>query len=445
MHKAFYHPRLGGLLSIAAILTFASHGARAAAAPVNLLPNSQWEIMSAEGVGTKWNVEGAGTMAPVSFTGYSVGSNSVTVFVKGSTGELKVGDLIYLGSTSGIDPALLASWMRVTAVKANASFTVRCPHGLSPRVSSGGRAIPAAVAGTGAIGTGDAADGGWKKTTSMPIWREDNPVNLPPDAYYALAAHKDIGGPEAIWWEGPHDVTRFRSHTVSLGVWVYHKIHGGSGTWQAYIKTDGAGGRRVVSAAAPAVSGAYRWETVTFAVPADATYIQAGVLLNGAAGDTYYLADPVFAVASELDPSSYTKPQETLFPLVHISPADWINATLVFNAACGFGYCFGFDAYAETQGAIAPTVVHAFGELEGIDSGPVVRGPGGSRLMAWYDREAAPERSGGFLAQYAADVKSFSNSFDMPFDGTGHAVLVSGVADDSWYNVSLEFDGFYLQ
>jgi hypothetical protein len=65
--------------------------------------------------------------------------------------------------------------------------------------------------------------------------------------------------------------------------------------------------------------------------------------------------------------------------------------------------------------------------------------------MAWYDREAAPERSGGFLAQYAADVKSFSNSFDMPFDGTGHAVLVSGVADDSWYNVSLEFDGFYLQ
>jgi hypothetical protein len=445
MNKRNFDLILQAALLIAAAWMFTAAPVAAFSAPMNLLPNTQWEIMSAEGAGTKWNVEGAGTMAPVAFSGYSVGANKVTFAVSGSTGELKVGDLVYVGANAGIDPALLVSWMRVTALTANRSFAVRCPLGLAPWFSHSGVATPADAAGTGSIGTGDAADGNWKKTVSMPIWRESNPVNLPPDASYALAAHKNVDAQEAVWWNGPRDVNRFRGHTVAFGAWVYQKIHTGPGTLRAYIQSDGSGGRQVVSAAAPAVSRAYRWETITYTIPVDATYIQAGVLLNGASGDTYYLADPVFAVASGLDPDSYTKPQEVLFPIVHISPPDWINATLTFRTGCAFGDCFSFDAYAETQGAVAPTVVHAFGELEGIDSGPVIAGPSGSRLIAWYDTEAAPERSGGFLAQYAANVKSFSNSFDMPFDGTGNAVVVSGVHNDSWYNVSLEFDGFYLQ
>ena len=188
-------------------------------------------------------------------------------------------------------------------------------------------------------------------------------------------------------------------------------------------------------------------------IPEEAQSINVGVQLDGKIADTYYLANPVLAVGDAIGgPGHYTKPSETFIPIVHISPYAWINARVTFPATkTGDTYGLTMDPYAETGGKIAPTVGQAWGQLEGINSGEVQRATGYVRLMAWFDRAAAPERSGSFLAQYVADVKSFSsmdfplNAFDKTPDMLGTASIQTGVASDSWWNVSLEFDRFLLK
>jgi hypothetical protein len=84
--------------------------------------------------------------------------------------------------------------------------------------------------------------------------------------------------------------------------------------------------------------------------------------------------------------------------------------------------------------------------MEGINSGTVVTGSAYVRVMAWFDRGAAPEKSGSFLPQYVANVKSFSY-MDFPLDQTdatpdqlGTGIYSSSLASDAWTNVSEEID-----
>ena len=95
--------------------------------------------------------------------------------------------------------------------------------------------------------------------------------------------------------------------------------------------------------------------------------------------------------------------------------------------------------------------MRAKGQLEGIDAGPVAAGSGRVRILAWFDRSAAPEHSGGLLPQYVANVKSFGymefplNTYDSGLDLRGTGVFQCLVAGDIWSNVSMEFDEFTLQ
>ena len=112
----------------------------------------------------------------------------------------------------------------------------------------------------------------------------------------------------------------------------------------------------------------------------------------------------------------------------------------------------------------------ARGQLEGFDLGAPQTVTGYTRLMAWYDRLAAPERSGSFLPQYPSQTnctfpaarsapsaictqqapKSYMfmdmplNQYDIGPGIMGTAVITSGVAGDTWNNVALEFDEFLL-
>jgi len=413
----------------------------AANAPVNLAPNSQWEIFSGEGYGARMNIEGTGTMPPIPVSAYTTGSNTVVFTVAGATGELKVGDLVTI-SGAGADPALTICPLRVTAVTANASFTAQAPLGRKPGVSHAVTATPINIGmRPGSTNTGDAADG-WKKTTTLEVWREDNYQNLPSGKpattpYYALGVKKDLAAGEYVATEP--DVTRFRGKTVTFGAYVYQKVRGGAGAWRAFVQSSDG----VTTSAAAATTGGYQWLEVSYTVPADAISFAAGLYLDGAAGDTYYIADPVLTVGTAIGVDNYIKPQETFIPVVHISPISWINANIVFPSTKD-ARANSFDVYAETGGQVAPTVRHAFGELEGIDGGAVQVNSGLSRVIAFFDRDTAPTKSGSFLPQYVAGVKSFG-PLDLPLDGTGHAVYVTGVAGDSWSNVSLEMDGFFLQ
>ena len=112
--------------------------------------------------------------------------------------------------------------------------------------------------------------------------------------------------------------------------------------------------------------------------------------------------------------------------------------------------CFEHDPYAETGGIVATTVQNIHGQNEGWDCGAVVLNSGFVRVMAWFDRLQAPEKSGSFLPQYVACAKSFSY-MDMPLnqyvntlDLQGTGAFVSNVVSDTWANVSLEYDRFIL-
>jgi hypothetical protein len=158
------------------------------------------------------------------------------------------------------------------------------------------------------------------------------------------------------------------------------------------------------------------------------------------------MCDPVFTVGASIGAGNYVKPKEAFIPVVHISPLTWVNADIGFPAkpdAVGL-YSNTFDAYAESGGAIAPTVRYMTGALEGIDANPVVKGEAGSRVIAWRDSATDPVKLGSIMGQVGADVKSFSPA-NIPLDGNGYARYWSAVAADRWYNVSMDLDIFYLQ
>ena len=437
--------------------------ARAGVAPVNLAPNSQWEIFSGLGYGPRENVEGTGAMAPIAVAANTTGDNRVTFTVSGSTGELENGELVTI-SGPGVDPALTVSPMRVFGLIPDRRFQVLAPLGRAPAISRPAVAQPVGIgmATPGNLASGDAADG-WSKGPGgnrLVVWREDNPVNLSPGAMYALGVNMDgDGAPQAVS-TGP-DARPFRGKTIAFGAYVLQKVRGGPGTWQAFIVSDGAAAAMAISPMADP-RGGYQWREVSYRVPDDATTVSAGVRLNGAPADTYYVTDPVLTVGGLIGPDNYIKPRETLIPVVHISPLGWINATIAFpkTGAANGAYAASFDIYAETGGAVAPSVKHAFGEIEGIDSGAVQAGTGAVRVMAFLDKLDAPEKSGSFLAQAVQNVKAF-NVLDLPLATSsfgvtgpevtgpgyapyGYAVYVTGVPGDVWWNVSMEFDGFLL-
>ena len=418
----------------------------AQSAPVNIAPNSQWEIWSGVGYATDENDEGTGLVRMIAASASSTGTPEAATFAVTNTGQVKVGDLVEV-SGPGVDPSLLLAPMRVTAIVPNRSLTVRVPLGLVPTISHAAMIRPIVVGNLAAKHTGDAADG-WKKTIAMPIWRENAPANVPAGAYYSLGLTKDGDASEHVWTEP--DVTVLAGRTVVFGIYVKHKIRNGSGTWSIFWNT-GAGSPRTCKAMP--VSSDWQWQECTITVPDQPTHLDIGVQLDGAAGDTYYLADPVLAVGAVIGGhENYTKPHELLTPVVHVSPITWINRAVTFPATLRKGR-FGFtvDAYAETGGQVAPTVGHAWGQLEGIDNGPVQAGTGDVRVIAWYDRATPPTLSGSFLAQYVAGIKSFS-TMDFPFNTRdldpalrGTASIQTGVASDHWYNLSLEFDRFELK
>jgi hypothetical protein len=410
-------------------------------APVNLAPNSQWEIWSAVGYGPKERIDGTSTVAPIPYSGNSTGSNEITFFSRGPLADLKVGDLI-LPQASRPGPYLPQVPLRVTKLSEKDGVTASLPLGLTAASSRPGMLQAVNIGMTRSVGTGDAADG-WKKPVNLIVWREDNSVNVASGAYYALGMHKDSGGEEAVY--ASYDVRIFRGRRVVFGAELLEKVSGGSGRWRPFVRSDGRAGA-LQAGNGPQQSDGYGWAEAAYLVPKDATYLFAGILLDGPAGATYYMCNPVFTVGTFIGPGNYTKPRELFAPVVHISPITWVNAAIRFPSRpdrVGL-YSNVFDAYAETGGAIAPTVRYMTGSLEGIDANPVVTGEAGSRVIAWRDNAVDPVRLGPIMGQYGVDIKSFGPA-NIPLDGNGYARYWSAVAADSWYNVSMDLDLFYLQ
>ncbi|HEY5106299.1 MAG TPA: hypothetical protein VII73_05930 [Caulobacteraceae bacterium] len=413
-----------------------------AQAPQNFAPNSQWEVISTVGYAPRENSEGTGPLPPVAITANTTGSNLVVLSVSGPTGEAKAGDLIVL-SGAGADRALTLAPMRITALKRDAEITVRAPLGLAPRVSRPASARNVNIGGEASAGTGDGPDG-WTKSTSLVFWREDNAANVPPGAYYSLGLSRRASPAEfLVTHPNPHLV---RGRTIAFGAYVLHRPRNGSAAWRVVISSDGSGGYTAMSPAA-LPSTDYQWRELRYTVPADATAVYEGVELEGGRGDTFYLANPVATIGRAIGEGGYLKPfEETLIPVVKITPYSWDNATITFPATpdAGPSYAIAFDAYAETGGAIAPTVARIDTALEGINDEPVIVGGASVRAIAFRDKAGAPIKYSPIMAQTVAGVKTFGGG-PVVLDGDGRAVAYSGVAADRWRNVSLDISGFLLK
>lgn len=428
-------------------------------APQNLAPNSQWEVASGWAYGTAVNYQGTGTEGTIGSSSYTTGTPGRTTFTVSVTNDVSVGDLI-TATGAGISNCLNIAPMRVIAMVANASFTVRVPLGCSPASSVATTLTPVVGGAYSANATGSGPDG-WTKTSTLPMWvnypRGPFVVNVPSNtgALASLGMIKDISGSEAFYMQvPPSQLANYRGRTVTFGIYGMQKVAGGSATWRIFSNNSVSG---VVNCTAVALSaGNWQWSECSVAVPAAATYLYIGVELQGALADSYYFVNPTLVLGNLIGGvQNYMRPRsEVLIPKVHISPYGWINTAVTFPATapsyCAGSLCVERDFYAETGGNVAPSVCKARGQLEGINSGVVQVSTGDVRVMAWFDRWAAPQKSGSFLPQYVQSVKSFMfmdfplNLTDNTPESQGTGVYVSNVASDAWSNISEELDEFLL-
>jgi hypothetical protein len=453
-------------------LLLGCHDPASAAAPINLAPNSQWEVWSGVGHGTQQNPEGTGTDAPISSTGHS-GGRTVS-FTVATTGNLTVGDLVSVAG-AGVNGSLTQMPMRVVALSAKA-ITVRVPLGRSPPPAPTSRStiLPVGVGSSWYLSnnSGDGPDG-WTRSpanaaTGPILWRDFGrgryTLNRPTDVapYALLGARLQRGGGDNFFHtDQTNNMARYAGMTVTFGIYAMQKVKAGANGYTLYMN-DSVSGPRECATRATRV-GEWAWSECTFTIPAKAEFFHAGVRMTGAAGDVYYFCNPILTLGSRIGGvQNYLKPpHELLIPKVHITPLgpwngsiDAGNVTFPTTTAVkgniGDWYGFYHDPYAETGGRVAPTVTMIWGQLEGLNRGDVRSATAQVRGMMWYDRSSAPARSGGYLPLYVSNVKSFTsielplNQTDRTLDVRGTGIFQSGVPGDDWTNVALEYDRFLL-
>jgi len=457
-----------------AALALASPPQAATAAPLNLAPNSQWEIWSAVGFGAQQNPEGSGAEAPITSSGYTGGRTAT--FTVETTGNLSVGDLVTVSGT-GVDSALTSMPMRVIALQPGVSITVRVPLGRSPqdavRTASSIQTVGVGAQWYETNATGDGPDG-WARfptgaATGPILWREfgrgSHAVNRPDmvTPYALLGARLRQAGHNYVYTDQTANIARYAGMTISFGIFSMQRTKRGGGSYKVFFNDSVKG----ITPCAPSTAslGAWNWIECTYSVPANATFLFAGVDMDGTIGDTFFFCNPILTIGRAIGGvTRYVKPaNEILVPKVHITPlGPWNGArdegrivfptSTVVRGNLGNWYGFYHDPYAESGGQVAPTVAYIWGQLEGINAGPVQVGTAQVRGMMWYDRSAAtpPGHSGSFLPHYVANVKSFT-SMDMPlnqadpgYDLRGTGIFQTGVPGDTWTNVALEYDMFLL-
>lgn len=410
--------------------------------PINLAPNSQWEIFSGLSYDRRIKSDGTGTMAALTVTAYTTGGTSSDVTISGDISTWRVGDLVKIANTDTVDANLYSYPLRIQSI-AGQVITVKTHLGATVSTALVGTPAidPVNIGCSASTATGDAADG-WKKTTGLMCWREDNAANLSKGATYALGLMKQSASEEYVRCE--LDARQWRGRTISFGIGVNQKVRSGSGTWCAYIYSDGTGGTTSNSSDATTSSG-FQWLEKSITVPTDATVLYVGIKLKGANSDVYHAINPVIAATSLIGAWNYVKPNEMLIPVVKVEPLAWKDSTVTFpgtGAISGLGYTIYADMHAATGGAIAKSVRLAHGNIEGINTGAVVTGVSGSRLLGWTDDVVDPIRLGPFLPQYVANVKSFSVC-RLPMKN-GELYALTAVASDVWGNVSIDLDVFHL-
>ncbi len=440
------------LLAVSLALSAAGPGGQ-----YNFLPNSQWQVATAIGSSPLRNATGTGLARPIRINSCSTGQNTVTCLT-GDTGELEVGELIRFQPPC--EEALRQSAVRVDAIVPGRSLSVALPLGATLATSAACEAIPWNIGGASSAGTGDAFDGWEKFPPSVQVWREGRAANIKAGSRYALGLLKSEAASQYLYHSVPkRDLDKYRGRQVVFGVWV----KGGSWRPFAHIGYRIYGSAGSPASTADAVGSGWQWRELSVRVPDAAPLLQFGIELRGAAGRAYYVSQPIADLGSALGEGSYRAPlNELLIPRVKLSMATYTGATLHFSAAPsqasspkaidaqgrrGDDFGFWLRLYAETNGAIAPTVKQVLMQLEarcdlagvslGIRNREGVRGllPVIYGLLRYSKVPGAMECAEGTV--------TLNDGADGA--GMGDLWIYTGTpGGPSWYGASLDLNGFVL-
>lgn len=400
-------------------------------ATVNVLPNTNWYVGTALASGTKYNASGTGALAGINVTSYTTGSNIVTCNTASTVG-LENGFLVAFNAPA--DSNMRITTARVYDVIANTSFKVKLPNGLTASSSSACVATITEVGMSGSSGSGNSFDG-WTKSTTLLVGRDTN--NVQPGSKYSCIMVKGSASAELHYVQfSSKNLSKMLGKTVTVGGFMKTTA---SGSWRVFT-ADSVNGIRYGTTVVG--TGAFTWSEYSFTVPTNATSLSVGFELIGASGVPFYLCQP-FAGQGNVIGANGGPPStqsEYITPTVKYSPLTFTNANITFPAApdaLGF-YSFLFDAYAETNGAIAPECEALHIILEGLNAGAVITGTGG-RVMATRDQENTPHKYGPIMFQQVTSVKT-SALGNLVLSSTGTA-LFYGLASDNWANVSIDING----
>ncbi len=299
---------------------FAFAGDGSVRSGANEFPDPQMTIQDANSQVTAINDSLTGEVRPLRVQAYTTGSNTVICSTR-VTGQLDIGDMVVFDRSA--DAALKDTWLRVTAVTPNKSFTVVTEY------VSGAPTVSAPCAAL-VVQRGDTTGAAGGNITSQlrryadgvvfpQVWISDRRAHtaLLKGMRRVLIARKVTAGAEYVFWQAGDLLPALRNTTRAFGAAV-HIANGEGATARAYINNSAV----VFGQATLSTSGVRAWLSASAAIPGVSTIYAAGIQMNGPPGSTFVIGE--FTELSSPEPladGSFSTPRgQTITVLASSNP-----------------------------------------------------------------------------------------------------------------------------
>ena len=424
--------------------------------PTNLFINPQWQIL--DNTATQINQVGPqsiSTLPSFTVTGSSSSGTTIPTFNVSGSPNINVNDLVSL-SGGTINAAIANKIMRVISVTGNpvTSFSVVTPlsvYGPSSSQSGAGQIVNLGDLGSAIPATGQY----WSKSTTLQFWPTSYIADLDPGALRCLGVY--MGGVAGATGTPTQNmgqqlsaplVQRLHGQTITVSFRVQQRVKGGSGTSQAYLNINGS----LYFGAPVTGGGSYEDVRITYAIPANATSIYAGVNFSGASTDAYYVCKPHMAVTPSLPVNYFTEiPNDYLQSNMDIVPYTLNGASVQFPStvdATGAYYSLYHDPFSETNGRVHWSVTCIQFTTEAKIASPgaalgwrnIIGNSGGTQII--YGTPTYPAVAGIYGTsqnRMPTDRGGQTNSI-----APGFLILYSPTSAAAFTNVSMDVQGYCL-
>ncbi len=416
--------------------------AEAAVAPPNLWPDPQYAVQDQLTFYTAEDDELTGTIAPILVTANSTGSNRVTFFTR-DTGELEPGDLIQ--AQAGAPPQIAATWLRVTSVAPNRSFTATTEYASGiPTTSSSYRVLIVQHADvTGADGS----------IITSSVWKFADGVHWPLVWISARPAHtrrlrgmnrvlifsKVTAGPEYMFTHSTgRNLRSMGGQAWAVGAAVYIAPSSPPGCGAQAMINDGA----VSTGPESTTYGQRVWLSHADLLPASPQVFWAGVRFSGPPGCTFVVGETTLTPSdAALPDGAFTTPKnQTIQALASVNP--WLGLSLTTPPSG----TFSADMQQASDGQINPGVASmscAFeGQSDSVGDVLYTSSPGQRFGPVLQQGQPGPDGQGQWYAHAYGDFYIGGPIQDDPSDGTVMNLLSNGAT--SWRHLTLDCGRFLL-